>query len=70
MCTTFDRRSLVLVSVNVCKELEINKDSNNEEVENIISIISEIRSFKNELNVAPGSFIDMSIKSIEDVQKK
>ena len=38
---------------------EINKDSNTKQVENIISIISEIRSFKNELNVGPGSFIDI-----------
>ena len=30
---------------------EINKDTSTEQVENIISIISEIRSFKNELNV-------------------
>ncbi len=49
---------------------KINKDSNTEEVDNIISIISEIRSFKNELNIGPGSFIDMSINSINDVQKK
>ena len=49
---------------------KINKDSNTEQVENIISIISEIRSFKNELNISPGSFIDMSINKINDVQKK
>ena len=49
---------------------KINKDSNTEQVENIISIISEIRSFKNELNVGPGSFIDMSINNINDTQKK
>ena len=48
---------------------EINKDSSTEQVENIISIISEIRSFKNELNVSPGSFIDMSINNINDDQK-
>ncbi|MDA9603929.1 valine--tRNA ligase [Candidatus Pelagibacter sp.] len=47
-----------------------NKDPNTEQVENIISIISEIRSFKNELNVGPGSFIDMSINNINDKQKK
>ena len=41
---------------------EINKDSSTEQVENIINIISEIRSFKNELNVSPGSFIDVSFK--------
>ena len=30
----------------------------------------EIRSFKNELNVSPGSFIDISINSINNDQKK
>jgi valyl-tRNA synthetase len=48
---------------------KINKDNNTEQVENIINIISEIRSFKNELNVSPGSFIDMSINNINDDQK-
>ena len=48
---------------------EINKDSSTEQVEKIINIISEIRSFKNELNVGPGSFIDMSIKNINNEQK-
>ena len=48
---------------------ETNKDTSTEQVENIISIISEIRSFKNELNVSPGSFIDMSINNINDDQK-
>ncbi len=49
---------------------KINKDSDTGQVENIISIISEIRSFKNELNVGPGSFIDMSINDINEKQKK
>ncbi len=49
---------------------KIIKDTSTEQVKNIISIISEIRSFKNELNVGPGSFIDMSIKNINDNQKK
>ncbi|MDA8533247.1 valine--tRNA ligase [Candidatus Pelagibacter bacterium] len=48
---------------------KINKDTSTEQVENIINIISEIRSFKNELNVNPGSFIDMSINNINDDQK-
>jgi valyl-tRNA synthetase len=34
-------------------------------VQKIINIISEIRSFKNELNVSPGSFIDISIHNIK-----
>ena len=49
---------------------QINKDTSTKQVENIISIISEIRSFKNELNVGPGSFIDMSINNINENQKK
>jgi valyl-tRNA synthetase len=48
---------------------EISKDSSTEQVVKIINIISEIRSFKNELNVSPGSFIDMSINSINEEQK-
>ena len=49
---------------------KINKDDNTEQVEKIINIISELRSFKNELNVSPGSFIDVSISNINDTQKK
>ncbi len=49
---------------------KINKDSSTEQVENIIDIISEIRSFKNELNISPGSFIDISIANIKQNQKK
>jgi valyl-tRNA synthetase len=40
------------------------KDSSTDQVEKIISIISELRSFKNELSVSPGSFIDISIEGI------
>jgi valyl-tRNA synthetase len=45
------------------------KDKNTKQVEKIIGIISEIRSFKNELNVGPGSFIEMSISNISKNQK-
>jgi valyl-tRNA synthetase len=41
------------------------KDSSTDQVEKIISIISELRSFKNELSVSPGSFIDISIEGID-----
>ena len=44
---------------------KLNKDKNLSEVERIISIITAIRSFKNELNVSPGSFIDISIHNIK-----
>ena len=49
---------------------KLNKDKNLSEVERIISIITEIRSFKNELNVSPGSFIDVSIEKINKKNKK
>ena len=41
------------------------KDIDHTNVQKIINIISEIRSFKNELNVSPGSFIDVSINNIK-----
>jgi len=41
------------------------KDKSSKEVEKIINIITEIRSFKNELNISPGSFIDVSIEKIK-----
>ena len=40
------------------------KDHNSTEVKKMINIISQIRSFKNELNVSPGSFIDIFIGKI------
>jgi len=46
------------------------KDSDHKQVQQIIDIISEIRSFKNELNVSPGSFIDISINSIKKNNQK
>ena len=45
------------------------KDKHIKQVEKIISIISELRSFKNELNIRPGSFIQMSINNIGKNQK-
>ena len=43
---------------------KINKDNDFKNVEKLIKIISEIRSFKNEINVSPGSFIDISLDKI------
>jgi len=42
----------------------LEKDSSTHEVKKIINIISELRSFKNELSISPGSFIDISIEGI------
>ena len=43
---------------------EPQKDISTNQVEKIISIVSELRSFKNELSVGPGSFIDISLESV------
>ena len=40
------------------------KDKDYKDVKKIINIISQIRSFKNELNVSPGSFVDISLSKI------
>ena len=40
---------------------KIKKDNDFKEVEKVIDIITQIRSFKNELNINPGSFIDISL---------
>ena len=43
------------------------RDKDHHQVQKMIDIISEIRSFKNELNVSPGSFIDISISNIRKI---
>jgi valyl-tRNA synthetase len=49
---------------------EAKKDQSSIDVQKIIDIISDLRSFKNELNVSPGSFTDISIKNLnKDSQK-
>jgi len=45
---------------------KVKQDKNFKEVKKMINMISEIRSFKNELNVSPGSFIDVSIEKIKN----
>ncbi|MDA7467989.1 valine--tRNA ligase [Candidatus Pelagibacter ubique] len=43
---------------------ELESDTSNNQVKKIISIVSELRSFKNELSISPGSFIDISIETV------
>ena len=43
---------------------KIKGDKNIKEVQKIIDLISQLRSFKNELNVSPGSFVDMSLANL------
>jgi valyl-tRNA synthetase len=65
----FDNNSKNFLMLNNWLSGKVNKDASTEQVEKIIKIISELRSFKNELNISPGSFIDISINNINDDQK-
>ena len=47
-----------------------NKEKSNSEVASLIQFISSIRSFKNELNISPGSFVDISLSNIAEKNKE
>ena len=47
------------------KDIKVTKDKEITNVNSLIDVISKIRSFKNELNVSPGSYIDISIKNVD-----
>ena len=49
---------------------KIKKDNDFKEVEKVIDIITQIRSFKNELNINPGSYIDISLVKINKKSKE
>ena len=46
------------------KDKLVHRDKEITNVNQVIQVISLLRSFKNELNVSPGSFVDISIKSV------
>ncbi len=50
-------------------ENKVKKDKEINNVNHVISVISNIRSFKNELSISPGSFIDISIKNLSKVKQ-
>tara|TARA_B100000965_G_scaffold124179_1_gene102791 strand:- start:767 stop:1819 length:1053 start_codon:yes stop_codon:yes gene_type:complete len=64
-----DRSSKSFLMLNNWPDGKIKKDSSSKDVEYLIYFISEIRSFKNELNVSPGSFIDLSMSKIDKKNK-
>ena len=53
-----------LMYSNWIKDNKVKKDKEIINVNYVIDIITKIRSFKNELNVSPGSYIDISIQNI------
>ena len=55
-----------LMYANWIDKKKFKKDKNIENVNEIIDMISKIRSFKNELNVKPGSFVDISIEKLDN----
>ena len=59
-----------LMFANWINEKKFKKDKNIENVNEIIDMISSIRSFKNELNVSPGSFVDISIDKLDKRKQK
>ena len=59
-----------LMYSNWIKDNKVQKDKEIKNVNQVIDVISKIRSFKNELNVSPGSFIDISIENIKKNNKK
>ena len=46
------------------KNKKVLNDKETVDVNEVINVIFRIRSFKNELNVSPGSFIDISIENV------
>ena len=59
-----------LMHANWINEKKLKTDKNIESVNEIIELISGIRSFKNELNVSPGSFVDISIEKLDTKKQK
>ena len=59
-----NKKSKFLMYSSWIKDRKIQKSKEITNVNNLIDVISKIRSFKNELNVSPGSFIDISIQDM------
>ena len=58
------KKEKYLMYTSWIKDRKLHKDKETANVNQVIDIISKIRSFKNELNVSPGSFIDISIQNV------
>jgi len=58
-----NQKEKYLMYTSWIKDKKIQKDKEIKNVNQVIDVISKIRSFKNELNVKPGSFIDISIEN-------
>ena len=59
-----NKKEKYLMYSNWIQDNKARKDKEITDVNQVIDVISKIRSFKNELNISPGSFIDVSIQSV------
>ncbi len=59
------KRTKYLMYANWIHPKKVKIDKSIKNVNEIIQLISSIRSFKNELNVKPGSFVDISIEKLD-----
>ncbi len=53
-----------LVNFNFKKDLKLKKTDGIKEIEFIINFISDLRSIKSNLNISPGSFVNLNIKDL------
>ena len=53
-----------LVNFNFKKDLKLKKNDGVKEIEFIINFISDLRSIKSNLNISPGSFVNLNIKDL------
>ncbi len=59
-----NKKNKYLMYTSWINDTGILNDKETTSVNQLIDVISKIRSFKNELNVSPGSFINISIKNV------
>ncbi len=59
-----------LVNFNFKKDLKLKKTDGIKEIEFIINFISDLRSIKSNLNISPGSFVNLKIKDLPTKYQK
>ena len=63
------KKNKFLMLTSWIKQDNVKQDKQISNVNQLIQVISLLRSFKNELNVSPGSFVDISIKSVSKTKQ-
>ena len=65
-----NRKQKYLMHSNWLKNSKTLIDKETADVKQVIDVISKIRSFKNELSMSPGSFIDISLQNVSKKKQK